>query len=303
MSKRILILLHETDPFPSGPSRFIWGLRNAWLEMGLEVRVAKGLDALEPADLVIPHVDLTVTPTAYRAALEGMPNVVNRGVYDISKRRVSANLLGPDDPYRGPVIVKTDRNYGGIPELVLAQAQMRRLERLLALVPQGPRRPPLPPAKPNLFRGTDYPIFDSLAEVPAQAFLDPNLVVERFLPEREGQTFFLRWYCFIGDRFRSMRVGSPNPLVKLSGMTSLEKGVPVPAEVVAFREKWNLDFGRIDFVIHQGQPIILDVNRTTSDEPPPKLYDSCRCYGPGVLPLLERQSGATGPLLHQDVDT
>jgi hypothetical protein len=302
MPRRILILLHESDPFPSGPSRFIWGLRNAWLEMGLDVRVAVGLNALEPADLVIPHIDLTVTPPAYRAALEALPNVVNRGVYDISKRRVSANLLGADDAYAGPVILKTDRNFGGIPELELEQALQRRLDRILAPVRQAATRPPRPATRPSLVRGADYPIFSSLAEVPEQAFQDPSLVVERFLPEQEGRTFFLRWYCFIGDHYRSMRVGSPNPVVKLTGITSMQKGVPVPAEVVAFRERWNLDFGRIDFVVHDGEPIILDVNRTTSDVPPPELYEACRPYGPGVLPLLERKAGFTGPLDYKDVD-
>lgn len=302
MPRRILILLHEADPFPGGTSYFIWGLRDAWLEMGLDVRVVKGLDALEPADLVIPHVDLTVTPPAYREALEAMPNVVNRGVYDISKRLVSANLLGPGDPYDGPVIVKTDQNYGGEPEQVIARARMTHLGRLAARLRARLGRRASRAGGSSIVQGVAYPVFESLADVPKQAFLDPGLVVERFLPEQEGETYFLRWYIFIGDRYRSMRVGSPDPVVKLRGVTSTQLGLPIPAEVVALREKWNLDFGKIDFVIHRGTPIILDVNRTPADQPPPGRLELCRPYAPGVFPLLERGAGITGSLDYKDVD-
>lgn len=302
MSKRILILLHEADPFPSGPSRFIWGLRNAWQEMGLDVRVAVGLKALEPADLVIPHIDLTVTPPAYREVLDPMPNVLNRGVYDISKRCVSTNLLGPEDAYSGPVIVKTDRNFGGIPELELERAHKRRLERILAPVRPPSRPRALEVGTECLVKGTNYPIFRSLKDVPVQAFQDPSLVVERFLPEQEGDRFFLRWYIFIGDRYRSLRVGSNHPLVKDAVVTSTQRGMPIPPEVVAFREKWGLDFGRIDFVLHRGNPIVLDVSRTPSDLPPPELFEVDRPYGPGILPLLSRTPGRPGALDYKDVD-
>ena len=45
------------------------------------------------------------------------PTVVNRRVTDISKRRISTNLVGPHDTYSGPVILKTDRNFGGLPQM------------------------------------------------------------------------------------------------------------------------------------------------------------------------------------------
>jgi len=298
MAPRILILLHETDPYPDGPSYFAWGLRDAWREMGIEVRIARGLKELEPADLVLPHVDLTVTPPEYREALDAVPNAVNAGVYDISKRRVSGQLVGPEDPWDGPVIVKTDRNHGGLPERRMKRAQRTLRSRIRYHLRIGAREKlPAP-----LVHGSDYMVFDRIAEVPDAAFEDPRLVVERFLPEREGDMYYLRWYLFLGDRYRSMRVGARNPLVKLAGRVSKERSLPVPEEIRAVREAWGLDFGKIDYVMYEGSPVVLDISRTPSDMPPPQRLTECRPYARGVLPLLARAAGAGVEFDHCDVD-
>ena len=75
----------------------------------------------------------------YGAVLDAHPRVVNRQVRDSSKRRVSRNLVRPGDGWEGPVIVKTDRNHGGLPEADTASAlrglfarAVPRLRRILA---------------------------------------------------------------------------------------------------------------------------------------------------------------------------
>ena len=305
-AKRIVILLHESDSHREETGYFVWGLCDAWREMGLDVRVAQGLRDLDNADLVIPHLDLTVTPTSYRTVLERLPNVVNRGVYDISKRRVSTNLLEAEDEWEEPVIVKTDLNYGGIPERRLAASRRKlhtrawnKLMRLSGLGRIGGRHRG---AESGVVDGSEYSIYPSLRDVPAQALSDPGLVVERFLPEREGEMYFARWYIFIGDRYRSLRVGSRNPLVKLATAEQREAGLPVPEEVLQFRRRWGLDFGKIDFVVHGGEPVIFDVTRTPGDRPGPGQIDVCRPYAPGVIPLLNRKDGGNDALEHMDVD-
>jgi hypothetical protein len=45
---------------------------------------------------------------------------------DISKLAISANLVGRGDAYAGPVIVKTNCNYGGVPERRLKPDPPRR---------------------------------------------------------------------------------------------------------------------------------------------------------------------------------
>lgn len=294
----IIILLHEVDPYPRGSSYFIWGLRDAWLEMGLDVRVAKGLKELEPADLVIPHIDLTVTPPEYRAALDALPNVANKGLYDISKRRISAWLVSPDDGWDGPVIIKTDRNSGGRPDRRVARLQRSVPRRLVERLWRALGGHSSSSAFGTAAGRGDYQVVESRARVPAETWNNPDLVVERFLPEYDGHLYYVRWYIFIGDRYRLIRAGGPRPTVKLSNVSTREVGLPVPAEVLAFRQQHKLDFGKIDFVMHQGTPVILDLNRTPADEPPPTRLAICRPYAAGVLPLLEGRS----PCDYRDVD-
>ena len=91
-------------------------MADAWRAMGHDVAFVRGIARDVEADLVVPHVDLTVLPDDYVRWLARHPRVVNRAVVDISKRRISRLAVGPDDEVDGPVIVKSNRNYGGLPE-------------------------------------------------------------------------------------------------------------------------------------------------------------------------------------------
>lgn len=283
-TRRVTLLLHEDDPWPAGPSYFAAGLVEAWQEIGLEARVHKGLREVPREDLVLPHIDRTVTPPAYARVIDALPRVVNRGVHDISKRRVSQELLGPADAWDGAVIVKTDRNHGGRPERVHDRAHRGLGRRLRDRWRRTRRRHDV---LEDIAAGGGYRVFEHVHDVPDRAWHDERLVVERFLPEQEGTTYFLRWYLFLGTHYRSMRVGSPDPLVKSASVTSRAWSVPVPDEVLALRRRWGLDFGKIDFVLHEGRAVIFDVSRTPSDLPPPERLAACRPYARGVLPLFD----------------
>src|SRR3989454_8009431 len=113
---QILVLLHQKDYSFNSIGYLLKLLMREWEAMGFTVQVAQGIRHQARADLVVPHVNLTVTPKEYRDFFLAYPNVINRRVVDISKSRVSTNLVGRNDGYTGPVIVKTDRNYGGLPE-------------------------------------------------------------------------------------------------------------------------------------------------------------------------------------------
>ncbi len=45
----------------------------------------------------------------------------------------------------------------------------------------------------------DYRVYESAKQVLSEYFGHPQLVVERFLPEREGDLYFARSYHFVGD--------------------------------------------------------------------------------------------------------
>ena len=125
--RAIAILLHETDSYPRRQRYFIWALCDLWRSEGIEIRVLKGPDGKADADLLIPHIDLTVLPHEYTKAMDRFPRVANRNLSDISKRVISRNLIDSKDAYEGPVIVKTNLNYGGMPEARLCgQSRMAR---------------------------------------------------------------------------------------------------------------------------------------------------------------------------------
>ena len=43
----------------------------------------------------------------------------------------------------------------------------------------------------------------------------------------------------------------------------------MPGEVLDVRRRLGLDYGKIDYVIHEGQVVILDVNRTPAQPDAP----------------------------------
>jgi hypothetical protein len=255
---RIAILLHERQRWIVRRGYRIWALEEAWRREGIRVERIFGPRAPIDADLLIPHIDLTVMPEEYRAVLDAHPRVVNRRVRDCSKRRISRNLVGLGDAWEGPVIVKTDLNHGGLPEAdassacrgLLARA-VPRVRRLLA-----PRRL----GRARHLEPYRYPVFASLAEVPPAVFSNPHLVVERFLPEREGNRCFVRYYSFFGDRHVCLRRGGEDAVVRFRA--EVAGPVEVPREIKEERARLGFDYGKFDFVIHDGRPVLLDANPT-----------------------------------------
>src|SRR2546429_8327049 len=101
----ILVLRHPDDLFER-TSYVIRALIDEWRRCDMKVDVTDSADRAEIGDdtLVIPHLDLTRTPAAYRQFLDRCPRGVNRRVTDISKRRVSRNLITSPREFDGPVI-------------------------------------------------------------------------------------------------------------------------------------------------------------------------------------------------------
>jgi hypothetical protein len=218
----ILILLHQNDKTFDSVSYLIKFLMKEWQAMGCTVDVVRGTRQQRRADLVIPHVNLTITPQEYLDGLRAYPNVVNRHVADISKSRISTHLVRRNDPYTGPVIVKTDRNYGGIPERRLVPPSRFRpsrwawfARRLIGRVLGRDLRrvswrylESMPPDA--------YPVFPSVHDVPNGVFENTNLVVEKFVPEVADGLYCLRYYFFFGSAgvnllFRSNIRGPSRP--------------------------------------------------------------------------------------------
>lgn len=252
-TSQILVVLHRRDPYPRQQPHLIWLLAREWQARGHRVVVQRGARVSLAADLVFLHVDLTVIPAAYRALCAHYPRVVNRGLWDISKRAVSRNLLGPESAWRGPVIVKTDRNSAGVGEWWAQPAAMRLLRRLVGAV--RPRSPL------DAVLDGRYAVFPSLEQVLRTAFERRDLVVERFLGERAGDGWALRVCLFLGDRHRSLRLWSREPVIRRSSIERIDS-VEVPAELFGRRRALGLDYGKIDYVLVGDRVELIDVNRT-----------------------------------------
>lgn len=270
LNRTIGILVHEAQPDIVNRSYIIWAMARVWASQGLQVRVIRGLDEAIETDLLFPHIDLTVVPERYQACIETHSCVINRHVRDISKTLISTQLVRRGDGYDGPVIVKTDQNSGGAPEARLSgETRLARLEATgwwrrtwERMVPEAAtRRVDKALATARALRSTQYPIYPSVKDVPPAVFDNPHLVVERFLPERDGELYCVRSYVFFGDRGYNTLKKGPNPVVKGSTIVQREP-VPIPDEIIEARRQLGFDYGKFDYVVSNDSPILLDVNHT-----------------------------------------
>ena len=251
---RIVIITHEFDhflrrrwPFFVKTSAFqIFDVMRELQHRGHTVILQQGLARAAKGDAALLHVDSTVVPQDYVDYAARFPVCLNLATADISKRRISGALLSRGDDWPGPVIVKTDLNRAGLAE--------RRHYRH-ALRAGRPLPGPMPPAP------TDYKVYESLSLVPESAFDDPALIVERFLAEPEPDGFAARFWVFCGDRGRCARYVASSRIAKGKDTLRSEE-VQAPDQLRAIREKLGFDYGQFDFVMHDGQAILLDANRT-----------------------------------------
>jgi hypothetical protein len=279
---RILVVTHEFDIFaererfwkPRASFYLLFHVLEALKSMGHSWRISAGPCA-RAADAAILHVNATRVPKDYLALAERYRVAINFRTGDISKRRVNTGLLlSRGDNWSGRVIVKTDLNFLGRPEArINATAEARR-------------RPRPFPAPPNV---DVYPILDSIAQVPDAVWDDEGLVVQRFLPETDPDGYALRTWVFAGSRGRCNRHVSPVPVVKADQVVSRQPA-EVPDAIRAERERLGFDFGKFDFVVHEGEAILLDANRTPGTAPMLDQYmsDGARNLAEGLAALIER---------------
>jgi hypothetical protein len=226
--------------------RFLRGLA----ARGHEVLVYRGIANLPDADMAILHVNLSVVPADYVEATARYPVALNGKAIDIRKRNVSRNILASDTDWAGPVIVKTDLNCWGFPEW---QASKAAAELRGDSIVEG-----MPPE--------DYRVYERTADVPASTWSDARWVVERFLPEYDEHGYHVRSWIFVGEAERCARCRSTHKIIKGQAIADIEY-VGVPEFIRSERQRLGLDFGKMDFVIHEGEPVLLDANKTPGQPP------------------------------------
>lgn len=253
-SLRIAIISHEIDDFRNS-AYLLHHLSKRWEREGVSVVIVKGVkQELPAADIAILHTDITVVGEDYIRIVDQYPLVINGAVTDISKKVFSDLIVGRNDAYTSAVIVKTNANFGGMRERekkfqegdwhsnIEIQRPWRRVEWL-----------------------EDYPIFNSPAEVPSGVWRNDKLVVEKFLPEQNAQgEYLLKVWVFLGDQGIYYQCVANEPVIKSHNLIRREflDVKDVPDSIREIRTRLGFDYGKFDFAMFEGKPVLYDVNRT-----------------------------------------
>lgn len=284
--RRKLVVLHHAAERARPRARYLVRLLDPHLEAaGWQVEHLFGIRRHPAADAILLHVDLSVVPGPYLDFARGYPLALNAGARDIRKTVTSRQRVLAGDGYAGPVIVKSALNYAGIPE--------RRIERRRRWFAKRPRTGAIRSKR-------DYRLHASAAELAPEVFADEERIVERFLPERHGDRYCLREWYFFGPASIDHVELSHDPIFT-TAEPAPELALPAPPELVALRREYGLDYGKIDWVMHEGRPVVFDLNKTPGyaapgPNPPPEDRLKSRLYAAqlagGMLALLETNSGA-----------
>ena len=253
-SLRVAIISHEIDEFRDS-SYLLRHLSKRWEREGISVVIVKGVkQALPEADIAILHTDITVVGEDYIRIVEHYPLVINGAVTDISKTVFSDLIIGRDDGYNGAVIVKTNANFGGMRE---REKKLHEGDWQSNIEIQRPWR--------RVEWMDEYPIFDSPAKVPSGVWRNDKLVVEKFLSEQNAQgEYLLKVWVFFGDQGIYYQCVASEPVIKSHNLIRREflDVKDVPESIREKRAMLGFDYGKFDFALFEGQPVLYDVNRT-----------------------------------------
>jgi hypothetical protein len=264
-------------PAPMAERYLLATLVGHWRKRGLRVQVGEGYSP--DADVCILHHDISRLDAEKAPPAPRDIPVVNGRVLDISKRSYSTLVLDQDDAWSGPVIIKSNLNHYGAPETrMLRRAILERVRRRLADISwRGAQSLP----------SRSYPILRSIEDVPAWAWSSPELLVEKFLPERTRDGFYgVRGWVFCGDLGYAYRVASDEPIVKPRTAARITYLKAPPEALMRRRKELKFDYGKFDYVEHDGEPILLDANKTPTFHGDPESQ-RMRWLASGIEVFLE----------------
>ena len=125
MKLNFVLIVGQGESIP--PNSLARGLCKVWNKNGHKITLSPCIPV--KGDVGLLHIDATkISPDVLSGFDTDMP-IWNRHALDISKRRVSHNLVGIDDRYTGTVVVKTDDNAFGGRQFPVTQQHLYTLKR------------------------------------------------------------------------------------------------------------------------------------------------------------------------------
>lgn len=250
-SKTLAVLHSRNTPF-GAPHHMVSVIAAHLAELGVDVIHMHGPADYVPADALFVHMDRSVLPKGIAEFAQRYPRHINGEALDIRKRSYADGLLERGDRHDGPVIVKSDLNYGGAPEFTnwsLLERVRAKAVRLLT-----------PQPKLRILSKSDYRTFPSLADVP-DAYFGAGNVVQKLMLEKDGERNLLREYIFLGDLHYENIERSASEIITEDEHISCLPFTPHP-RLLEMRRRLKLDYGKIDYVMVDGDPFIFDANKT-----------------------------------------
>lgn len=281
MKRRIALIFLEQDQSAQSTRYMLNAYTKHWEELGFQIIHVFGTSKFVDADIAILNIDLSVVPDAYINFANLYPIALNAGVKDIRKSVHSTLRINPNERFSGPVIVKTNLNHFGMPE----RKNQSRMPRLRVTVDRYLKH--FRSQKARIQQG--YSVYNCLDEVPAWTFEDKDLIVEKFIPEKEGDLYCIRTSLFFGDRSHDFRLKSHHPIVKSDNSISVEE-VDTHPDIIKLRNSIDLAFGKLDYVVHKGIAHVFDINKTPglgSTRTNPTIEKMRRYRAEGIFSFLD----------------
>ena len=279
---KLALFVDRHDTF--GPEYMLHQIAQVWREQGHEVVITADLDPAIEADVAINHLDRTTLPLDLLSFFSRFPATINATALDISKQAISTNLVSKQDAYDGPVIVKTNANYGG-----LAEPAARGQGSILARAERAIRQR-LPWSLRASITPSEYRIFETARDVPAPVWSNTDLVVERLITEKRDGLYCGRAWVFLGDKESNTLVFANDPIVKAQNILTFERrsNDEIPANLRQRRAELGFDFGKFDYVIVDGEAVLFDANRTPSlPGTPEEFQERATFFADGLTSLLK----------------
>ncbi|WP_027062285.1 hypothetical protein [Mesorhizobium loti] len=254
------VYVESLGNFRSGREYSVQSLLPHLQQAGMTVRLLDRPARENLATAALLHIDLTEVPQPYHDLAQRYARTINGRALSIHRHLYSSLRVSAGDSHSGPVIVKTVLNSRGRPELRWRQYRnpwTRAAHFARKTVDPGYKARLCPP----------YRVYDNLARVPAQVWLDDRLMVEKFAFDSLELPIVKYRYMFLLGAEVNMRQVYNDVLCAGSKILSNEEGGAVPEEVRAVRQRLHLDFGAIDYFIVDGKGIIVDANKTVGSNP------------------------------------